>query len=315
MKKEPAVNQEKSSLDDSQGMVFDVQRFSVHDGPGIRTLVFLKGCPLHCRWCANPESVNPFPELAYRIEECNSCGKCLAVCPHQALALTAENKIRIDRQLCDNCGSCLEVCYPHALFIYGKSQQAAGIFKEIKKDMTFYSVSSGGVTVSGGEPLLQPAFVKSIFNLCHENKIPTAIETSGYSSPEVFQDILGITDFVLFDLKCYDSAVHEKLCGKNNRLILENAAILARSGKPFLFRIPLIPVYNNTRENLAGIASYIKNLGPDQPRVELMPYHRMGAGKYEYLGRPYLLTAIAAPSEAEIQAAKAVFEQSGIRVI
>lgn len=299
----------------AEGLIFDIQRFSVHDGPGIRTLVFLKGCPLRCRWCANPESMNSHPELGFIRSECNSCGKCAAICPRSAITLDPEHKPSINRKLCDNCGRCIEVCFSHALIMYGRRISAGEVLNEVKKDLAFYSTSGGGVTVSGGEPLSQSLFVKALFSLCHQNGINTAMETSGFAPSPVFKEILGLTDFVLFDLKCLDPKMHKDLCGRSNELILENARILSRSGVPFIFRIPLIPGYNDSRENLTAIGNFVKSLNSPGCRVEFMPYHRLGTIKYEYLGREYPLQDAMPPNTVEFQNSKAVLENMGVIVI
>ncbi len=296
-------------------MVLDIQRFSVHDGPGIRTLVFLKGCPLRCRWCANPESVNFKPELGLIRAECNSCGACVPACPRAAVSLDEDRKPVIDRELCDNCGKCIDVCFPHALIMYGRLRSAQDVFEEVKRDMPFYAASGGGMTVSGGEPLSQPEFVKALFTLAHEAGIHTAVETAGCVPPAVFKEILPLADYVLFDLKCFDPQLHRDLCGRDNRLILANARALAASGLPFIFRIPVIPGCTDSPENISAIADFVKEIKPGGCTVELMPYHRLGTLKYEYLGRKYSLQEAAPPGKAELEALKSILEIRGITVI
>ena len=299
--------------EETVGTIVDIQRFAVHDGPGIRTLVFLKGCPLRCQWCANPESINPQPELGFYSKDCNICGKCVIICPQGAVSLDKEHRLSVDRGLCNHCGRCVSVCFPHALFMYGCQQSAAGVFSEVKKDMPFYATSAGGVTISGGEPLSQASFVKALFALCHEVGIHTAMETCGFAPSNIFRDILGFTDYCLFDLKCMDTEIHKHLCGQDNALILENARILSRSGVPFIFRVPVIPRVNDNPENLTSIGIFIKESGLKHCEVELMPYHRLGTPKYDSLGREYLLRQVGPPTISELEAVKTIFERTGVR--
>ena len=299
----------------TKGIVFDIQRFAVHDGPGIRTLVFFKGCPLRCQWCANPESINPNPELAFIKSLCNSCGKCRVACPREAVSIDTNGRPSIDRKLCDNCGQCLEVCFPRALILYGQEQSAAEVFAEVEQDMIFYSSSQGGMTLSGGEPLSQPSFASSIFTLCHRRGIHTAIETSGFAPSNVFREILALADHILFDLKCMDTKVHEQICGRTNSLILENARILANSGKPFNFRVPLVPGLNDTQENLTALGLFLKGLSLPSCEVELLPYHRLGTTKYDYLDREYGLREIIPQTSTEIQSTKTFLEKFGVHCV
>ncbi len=294
------------------GTIFDIQRFAVHDGPGIRTLVFLKGCPLRCLWCANPESVNPQPELGFIKANCDGCGKCLAACPQQAISLDDESRPAIARERCNNCGQCSMDCSPHALIVYGREQSAEEVFNEVKRDNVFYRSSGGGVTVSGGEPLQQASFVKSLFSICREAGIPTALETCGFAPASILKEVLKLTDYVLFDLKCMDAEAHARLTGRSNAMILENARVVAGSGVAFRFRMPFVPGLNDNPENLGQIGLLIKDLDTDKPEIELMPYHRMGLTKYDALGKDYGLRHIAAPTAAELQAAKAAFEKVGV---
>jgi pyruvate formate lyase activating enzyme len=297
---------------ETRGTVFDIQHFAVHDGPGIRTLVFFKGCPLSCKWCANPESINPHPELGFIKSLCNGCGKCRVSCPQHAVSLNTEGKPTINRKACDNCGQCVDVCFPQALIMYGREQSAGEVFDEVKQDAKYYSESGGGVTLSGGEPFGQPSLARSVLGLCREAGIHTALETSGFAPNELFKEMLSLTDHIMFDLKLMDSKIHETLCGRPNGLILENARIVASSGIPVNFRVPLLPGLNDTEGNLGALANFLKDSGIPKCEVELLPYHRLGTPKYEYLDREYMLGSIVPQTPGELRKAKTFLEECGV---
>lgn len=298
------------------GLVFNIQYFNVHDGPGIRTVVFFKGCPLHCHWCSNPESISRRPELGLRRALCNKCGKCLEACPEQALFFDDEGVLKVDRQRCQACGTCVSQCYQEALTIYGKEMTAEEVFEEVDRDKLFYEGSGGGITASGGEPLQQPHFLAATFRLCREAGIHTCLETSGYASARVWDQVLPVTDYVLFDLKHMDSRLHRDLTGKPNRSILDNARRAAGSGVPVMFRMPLVPGLNDTLENIKATADFVKSLEGDNVHgIELMPYHRMGVGKYESLDRECTAKAIKPPEPADVERARQRFEDFGLRCI
>jgi pyruvate formate lyase activating enzyme len=297
---------------ETRGTVFDIQHFAVHDGPGIRTLVFFKGCPLSCKWCANPESINPHPELGFIKSLCNGCGKCQASCPQHAISLNTQGKPALDRKACDNCGQCLDVCFPHALIMYGREQSANEVFEEVRQDSAYYSNTGGGVTLSGGEPLSQPSFASSILALCREAGIHTALETSGFAPGRLFKEILSLTDHIMFDLKLMDSKTHEVFCGRPNGPILENARIVASSAIPVIFRVPLVPGLNDAEANLGALANFLKDSGIPQCEVELLPYHRLGTPKYENLGREYTLGSLIPQTPAALRKAKTFLEEHGV---
>jgi pyruvate formate lyase activating enzyme len=270
------------------GIVFNIQHYSIHDGPGIRTVVFLKGCPLACRWCCNPESMDRNPELGFRQTLCNGCSECLPVCPQQALTLNEEaTTLIIDRQLCTNCGTCVTACVRGALTIYGKRMTVAEVVDDVVKDAPFYRRSGGGVTISGGEPCMHPAFLMGILRGCREAGIHTAIETSGYVNDRLFSRLLEELDLVLFDLKLMDPDEHYAATGKRNERILSNARSLAGSGRTVRFRMPLIPGVNDGADNLKQLADFLTSVG--LPSIELMPYHQFGRGKYAATGRVYAM--------------------------
>ncbi|MFC1919192.1 glycyl-radical enzyme activating protein [Chloroflexota bacterium] len=300
-------------MSNESAVIFNIQRFCVHDGPGIRTTVFLKGCPLRCQWCDNPESMNSVPELGFAAARCNKCGKCAGVCPEGAIEVDDDGMPGIDRKRCTACGECVPVCIPEALAIYGKRWTLDEVVEEARKDEGFYG-SDGGVTVSGGEPLAQPSFVTALLKRCHLAGISTAIETSGYAPRESLKQVLNETDVVMFDLKHMDSVEHRKLTGKSNESILKNARLVA--GRPHVqFRIPLIPGKNSDPENIRATAEFLREMQGTEASIELMPYHRLGKGKYEALGRPYPLEDLGSLDTELVESVQQAFEQFGVRCL
>lgn len=265
-----------------KAIVTNIQGYSIHDGPGIRTVVFLKGCGLKCQWCANPEGISPQTQIGFIKNLCTHCGKCFKVCPEGALTAD-ETKHRIDYDKCTVCGKCVEACLYKAMVQYGKEMSVEEVFDAVQRDKMFYVTSGGGVTVSGGEPLLQAPFVKELFKLCKGAEINTCVETSGFVSSEQLLSVLPETDTILFDLKHMNAAQHMKYTGQSNELVFTNAKLAVESGVDVLFRIPLIPTVNDTGENIKETADFVKSL-MTMPRIQLMPYHRLGDSKYQALG-------------------------------
>jgi len=293
------------------GIVFNIQHYSIHDGPGIRTVVFLKGCPLACRWCCNPESISRSPELGFRQTLCNGCGECVPVCPQHALTLNKEpTTLIIDRQLCINCGTCVTACVRGALTIYGKRMSVAEVVDDVVKDAPFYRRSGGGATISGGEPCMHPSFLVRVLKGCREAGIHTAIETCGYVNERFFSRLLEEVDLVLFDLKLMDSDKHYIATGKRNERILSNARFLTRSGKAVRFRMPLIPGVNDSADNLKQLADFLATVG--QPSVEFMPYHQFGRGKYSATGRVYTMNDEPAATPEVVESACRILSDQGI---
>ncbi len=268
---------------DCEGIVFDIQRYSIHDGPGVRTIVFLKGCPLRCRWCSNPESQSPEPELFYRAASCINCGACVPVCPAQALSTA--NPGFVDRDKCIKCGTCAGVCPTDALTMTGKRMTVQQVMQELRKDATQYRRSGGGVTLSGGEPLFQHAFARELLKACQEQGWDTAIETTGYTSREIVRDVIPYVDHVLVDLKAIDPEVHRANTGVDNRIILENALVMAEMTDTVV-RVPVIPGVNDSPAAAKAVGSFAK-LMPGVDTVHLLPYHTYGENKYTLLGRTY----------------------------
>jgi pyruvate formate lyase activating enzyme len=293
-------------------LVTNIQGYSIHDGPGIRTVVFLKGCGLECQWCSNPECISSKPEIGFFKSLCTKCGKCIEACSEQALKDESGQLPALDRERCSGCGECTAVCYYKALILYGIPMSVEEVFDAVKRDAMFYRASGGGVTVSGGEVLLHPQFVCSLLDSCRQAGIHTCIETSGCGTELALKQILRYTDLVLYDLKLQDSKLHLNYTGKPNSIILSNARMVAESGVDFLFRMPLIPGINDNIQNIQATADFLQGLGEKALRIELMPYHRLGKGKYESLGRPYPLADLPAPEPDQVERVKNDFKESGI---
>lgn len=265
-----------------EGIVFNIQGYSIHDGPGIRTTVFLKGCPLRCFWCQNPESQDIKPEILFNKNICTSCGECVKACPNGA-SILSETSVIIDRNKCTGCGKCVDVCPAQARSLAGKSLTVDEVMVEILRDKKFYDESGGGVTLSGGEPSVQFEFAVDILQRCKKEGIHTALETCGCVSWQILQQLLEYTDLVLFDVKCIDPKKHHEATGQFNELILENAKKIARL-KPMRVRVPLIPGFNDSEEEIKTIVEFVRReLGSIE--IDLLQYNILGEGKYSRLDR------------------------------
>jgi pyruvate formate lyase activating enzyme len=293
------------------GIVFDVKHFAVHDGPGIRTTVFLKGCPLRCLWCHSPESQSPRTEVAYYPNLCIGCGACVEACPHGAQTLGTP---KIIRERCQGVGRCAEVCYAGATIMYGEEATVDDVLEEVNKDRLLYETSGGGVTVSGGEPAMQPGFASALLCAFKERGYHTALDTSGYTEGSAFERVLVDADLVLYDLKHMDSFIHEEITGVPNGLILTNLEKAAGSGKTLVVRVPVIPGYNDSPENITAMADYLGGLKGVES-VELLPYHNLGAPKYLALGRDYPLEGLRTPEPEELKGLGSLLEAEGLRVV
>jgi pyruvate formate lyase activating enzyme len=293
-------------VDEIKATVFNIQRFSVQDGPGIRTSVFFKGCPLECPWCSNPESIRPYPEVAHVAAVCQHCGRCRDTCDLGAISF-AEKGIKIDREKCNNCGKCVEVCPNNALKLFGSEVSVEEVLDEVAKDRLYYHSSNGGVTASGGEALKQARFVSALFKDCQEQGIHTALDTSGHSRQADLEMVLKYTDLVLFDLKLIDPGSHIAIVKASNDPIQRNARLVVEKGIPMIVRIPLIPGLTDTDENLEAIADFVEDLNPELP-VNILPYHKMGMGKYKMLDREYTLSELKTPPDERLRAIVDYFE-------
>ncbi|MDR0732248.1 MAG: glycyl-radical enzyme activating protein [Treponema sp.] len=291
-----------------EGTVFDIQRYCVHDGPGIRTTVFMKGCSLRCFWCHNPESLSPRPQLITYPHKCIGCGKCAVVCPNKCFG-EAAGPSALDRRKCAACGICAKTCYAGALVMSGKKHTVDQVIKQVLMDAVFYKNSGGGMTCSGGEPLVQSDFISALFSAARENGVHTALDTAGNVDFSAFEKTLPWTDLVLFDFKAADPGLHEQGTGSGNERILANLERLAGTEDfhiPVWIRIPVIPGFNNTRENMQKTAAFLKNLVQVR-RLDLLPYHQLGASKYEGLGINYGHKDLTPPDKSEMKALAAVF--------
>lgn len=278
-----------------RGMIFDIQRFSLHDGPGIRTTVFLKGCPLHCKWCCNPESMSRRPVLLYNPELCVGCGKCIDVCASGASSLQGMN-----HSLCVGCGKCVDVCYAEAKQIKGREVTPEAILKEVLRDRSFYERTGGGVTFSGGEPLLQIDFLEAALRLCREAGLHTAIETCGCVPWESFERAAPLLDTILFDIKSTDNEKHRLYTGAECCNILSNCAHLAQIARELIIRVPVIPEFNFDQAALERTVRFAEKIGVKE--VDFLPYHRYAANKYSYLGQEYWNPGVECLSKDEVHA-------------
>jgi pyruvate formate lyase activating enzyme len=293
--------------------IWKIDRFAIHDGPGIRTNIYFKGCPLHCLWCSNPEGQHKGNELGFQNAKCTGCGLCWESCPQRAIK--PRNGIpALDRAKCNLCEQCCLVCPTGALWIYGRFYTLSQIMDVIERDRYIYRRSGGGITCTGGEPLLQARFLQHLLAKCREVGIHTTLETSGCARKSEFQKTLNNLDWLFFDLKTIDNAKHKKFTGKDNALILDNlrlaSSLLGQMGRVLVIRQVVVPGLND-ESNIRALAELAGQL-PHVNMIELLPYHNYGMHKYMYLGREYLLQEIVPPSEEKLKEYKEIIESSGI---
>jgi glycyl-radical enzyme activating protein len=302
-----------------QGRIFDIQRFSIHDGPGIRTTVFLKGCPLRCLWCHNPEGISPKPSLSYLPDKCIGCGDCFKVCKDGALEKSKPAalgpKAVLDRVRCTGCGACGPVCDPKALEMVGREVAVEDVLAVVLRDREYYAQSGGGVTISGGDPVFQPEFTEALLKAAKAEGLHTAVETSGFAEWSVFEKWAPLVDLFLYDCKETDPQLHKSFTGQSNEKIRANLRKLHAGGANILLRCPMIPEYNARREHLDGIAALAREL-PKLKGVELLPYHRMGRAKLNRFGLyTRMPESVQPPDKKIVDDWVAQIEKRGVRTV
>ena len=297
-----------------KGTVLNTKQFEIHDGPGMRTTLFLKGCPLRCKWCHNPESFTKTPELAFYMHKCTLCGKCVDVCPNGAHTVDENYSHKFNRDACSLCGKCVEACPTSAFTLFGKRITPDEILPELLEDKVFFDGSGGGVTISGGEPLMQADFTAELLKLLKENGVHTAIDTCLYASREALDKVMPYTDMFLIDVKAIDEDVHKECTGVSNKQILENLRYIDSLGKPYEVRIPYIP--NQNSGEILRIAEFLSKLS-SIVGCRVLPYHNLSGAKYNALGKPYPLSenAVPIPTSDEVEAARKTLKAHGVKVL
>ena len=291
--------------------IINIQKYSIHDGPGIRTTVFFKGCPLNCLWCHNPESQDPSPEIMFFEERCSGCGSCVKVCTSKAIKFIEGSPV-IDKCKCNLCGKCSDFCLSNARELVGKNITVKNLMSEIIKDEVFYEESNGGVTFSGGEPLMYADYLVNVLKFCKDKNIHTTIDTSGYATFEQFEKIIDKVDLILFDIKHMNNEKHLKYTGVSNTVILENLKVLSERGSNIYIRMPIIAGINDDDENIDTAVDFLSKLNIIQ--VNLLPYHKMGMDKYRRLNMQYKLSGEETPTEEAMNQIAEKFKKAGIKI-
>lgn len=291
----------------TDGLIFNIQRFSLHDGPGIRTVVFMKGCPLRCDWCANPESQSAKPDLTFNRSLCVGCGNCLTVCPEGSFTLH-QDKASLDFTSCTKCLRCALSCSAGALEKIGYQISPQELIKELLKDRAYYKRSGGGITFSGGEPLMQPDFLSETASLCRDAKLPVAVETCGFGDYDLFRSALENIDLVFFDLKHLNDDKHKSITGVSNLQILNNLKLISQHPLKLVIRYPLIPSINDSRADLYLLSDFFSTID-NAERLEIMPYHKFGTKKYQMLGRTYKLRNTQEASTAAVEESVSIINE------
>lgn len=292
-----------------QACIFNIQRFSLHDGPGVRTTVFFKGCPLRCAWCSNPESLSPRMQILWTETACVACGACEAACPENAIALS-RGVVTVDHARCVACGRCVEVCPVKALAVSGEMRSLDETLALCLRDRDFYEESGGGVTLSGGEATMWGEFAAALLSELRKQGVHTALETNGFAGEGVFRDVAGRADLLLFDIKQHDDAKHVSGTGVSNAPILANLAWALAAGRDVLVRIPVIRGYNNSLDDARGFARLLRGMGVK--RVQLLPFHQMGESKYAPLGMTYALRDRAPLGKEDVEDFRSVMTIEGL---
>ncbi len=295
----------------THAIVFNIQRFSTEDGPGIRTTVFFKGCPLSCLWCHNPEGISPKPELMWYDVRCIGARDCIEVCPEDALTLTPDG-MKIDRERCTACGLCETACPAAALEVIGKSYTPQELFEEVKKDEAFYRNSGGGVTLGGGDSAMQPVAAAELLRLCKEAGIPTAIDTCGAFAPKAYTDILPHTDLILLDLKLMDDQRHREAAGLGIKNILANAEAFGKGSIPMWIRTPVIPGYTDDEENIRAVSRFIVEKMPAVVRYELLAFNNLCTSKYTRMDRVFELEKTPLVTKEHMERLAAIAQKEGV---
>ena len=294
------------------GKIFDIKKYAIHDGPGIRTTIFFKGCPLSCRWCHNPESISGATQRLYREERCIGCLECISACLNEAIS-AAENKLKWEAANCVYCKTCARRCPAEAVEFIGKTMSVEDVVAEISKDTLFYDESSGGVTFSGGEPLMQPSFLTGLLKACGDLDLHRAVDTCGYADTRTLLKVASHVDLFLYDLKHMDPEKHYRYTGVSNEMILGNLKCLSQQGTKIIIRLPVIPGINNDRKNIERTGAFLSPLaGVNQ--VNILPYHRTAAAKYKNLGLPYDIADIERPARDDLESIARQLERYGLQV-
>lgn len=313
----PAIQPLRDAGDEAQpearhasGMVFNIQRYSLHDGPGIRTTVFLKGCPLNCLWCHNPEGISPRREISLAAGRCIECGACVEACPFSETA-AIDGRLPVNHESCDQCGQCSDACPTGGRQLIGRTMSVPEVMAELRKDRVFHDESGGGVTISGGEPLSQPGFTIGLLGTCRSEGVHVALDTTGFGRSSHLLEAAALADLVLYDLKAMDDARHLRLTGVSNRVILDNLKQLDRVHRNIWIRLPIVPGFNDDLHNLRQTADFIASLR-HVTMVNLLPFHRTGVDKFDRLGKAHSLAGIEAPTAELMAEALSIFTDLGL---
>jgi len=293
--------------------VSNIQRFSVHDGQGIRTTIFLLGCPLRCKWCQNPETLNSKPVIMMNQGLCAECGACMNACPQRAISLDEQGIMITDNQQCNYCFECTAACYFNARQVSGRQYTSDELFHDVIKDKEFYLSSGGGVTISGGEPTMHTDYCCQLFKMLKEQGIHAAIETCGYTKWESFERLIPVADLFLYDIKLFDENKHKKWTGVSNELILENLIKLDQANQNIIIRIPLIPTVNDDEAEFMKIIGFVKKLQAVE-EVHILPFHQLGSSKYKLVGKLYDLEDLPEENNDRVEKCKNIALDAGFRV-